>query len=351
MISFQRAALERAAGKIGPIPHLEVLKQDLPEIFISDTNNSYSKTGSSILHAGVFNLERGTRLKQIKPFFKYHTILSRLDVIFANELDWGMKRTGNVHVTRELAENLQMNYAFAVEFVTMAALKDGNEYGLHGNAILSRYPLQRVKIVHLPIAYDWFYREGDPRLGVRCAMMAEINVPDIGNMGVVSVHLENRATPIQRAEQLAFLFDQIEAHFGNLPILVGGDMNTNTVDGNNDGAMQALNDDPSEQWRRLGRIPQLEPQLNMAVSRGYDYSSCNIMEKTTRRKPMKDGRMVYLNLDWFYQKGLSCSNPLRVESIFRMEGLMNPPSEVRGFTGQELSDHDIVCVSCGRGTA
>ena len=181
--------------------------------------------------------------------------------------------------------------------------------------------------------------------------MAEIDAPEIGKMGLVCVHLENRANPLQRADQIAFLFDEIKAHFGNLPVLVGGDMNTNTVDGNDENAMENLNDNPTEQWRRLGMIPQLEPQMNLAVSRGFSYSDCNIMEKMTRRKPMPDGRMVYLNLDWFYQKGLKCRNPQRVESIFRMNGLVNAPAGLKDFSGQELSDHDIVCVSCERGDA
>ena len=31
--------------------------------------------------------------------------------------------------------------------------------GLHGNAILSRYPLQNARIVRLPVAHDWYNAE------------------------------------------------------------------------------------------------------------------------------------------------------------------------------------------------
>jgi hypothetical protein len=72
------------------------------------------------------------------------------------------------------------------------------------------------------------------------------------------------------------------------------------------------------------------------------------MEKPTRRKPMDDGRTVLLNLDWFFQRGFSCSDPVRVESIFHRNGFGEVPEEVLSYQGCELSDHDIVMVRCGR---
>ena len=88
------------------------------------------------------------------------------DVIILNEADLGMKRTDYLDVTSELAHALGMNYVFGVEFVEVDRLDDlGVEkvqledpalakqmqqdlkpdpsrcLGLHGNAILSRYPI------------------------------------------------------------------------------------------------------------------------------------------------------------------------------------------------------------------
>jgi hypothetical protein len=72
------------------------------------------------------------------------------------------------------------------------------------------------------------------------------------------------------------------------------------------------------------------------------------MEKPTRRKPMQDGRSIVLNLDWFYQRGFYCSDPVRVESIFHCDGFGPAPEEIFAYQGIELSDHDIVMIRCGR---
>ena len=89
------------------------------------------------------------------------------DIIFLNEVDLGMKRTDYRDVAKELARALGMNYTFGVEFVEVDRLVDlgldsvkledpdqaqqmqeelradpGRYLGLHGNAILSRYPIR-----------------------------------------------------------------------------------------------------------------------------------------------------------------------------------------------------------------
>jgi hypothetical protein len=133
-----------------------------------------------------------------------------------------------------------------------------------------------------------------------------------------------------------------------MPVLIGGDMNTNTVDGNGDGEMQYLADHPGEMWRRIGRVNEYESLLDYAASRGFTYADCNIPEKTTRRKPMEDGQTVALNLDWFFQRGLTCSGPVKIESIFHKTGLVDLPGAFAAFQGQEMSDHDMVMVSCGK---
>jgi endonuclease/exonuclease/phosphatase family metal-dependent hydrolase len=336
-----------ATKEIGKIPHIEAVKKYLPEILEPLWDNGFSKTGKVPFTAAIFNMETGVRLKQIIAYFQYLPALRNAEVIFANELDWGMARTGNQDITREFASSLGMNYAYGVEFLTTKAGQNNNTLGLHGNAILSKFPLERVKIVHLPIEYDWFYKEGDSRLGVRNAVLAEAHIGSLGRVGLVSAHLENRTTPEGRRQQLAYLLDQVDAHFGKeLPVLIGGDMNTNTVDGNSDTQMQYLADHPGEQWQRIGQIPSWEPQLDYAASRGFAYGQCNVLEKPTRRKPMNDGRTVVLNLDWFYERGLKCSESMRIESIFHCNGLRTPPDEVRTYQGQELSDHDIVLVTC-----
>ena len=103
------------------------------------------------------------------------------DVWILNEVDWGVKRTQYREVIRELGETLNMNWAFGVEFLEVDskqlgtdAFDDGEEQdsrqnlleefkvdkdrlrALHGNAVLSRYPIRSARLVPFTIGYDWF---------------------------------------------------------------------------------------------------------------------------------------------------------------------------------------------------
>jgi hypothetical protein len=173
-----------------------------------------------------------------------------------------------------------MNWAYGVEFVevdpkvlgtqSFANVKDEAErkeleelfstekarlLGLHGTAILSRYPLRDVKLVPFKYrAYDWYNgekkygsveagkRKGasllfgetivrEVRRGDRTNLIATIDVPDLPGQQVtlVAVHLENRTTPKGRVKQAEELLDLLRPIRN--PIVIAGDMNTTGVDG------------------------------------------------------------------------------------------------------------------------
>jgi hypothetical protein len=112
-------------------------------------------------------------------------VLQSADVLVLNEVDWGMKRSDYRAVVKDLADALRMNWAYGVEFVevdpkvlgtqSFANVKNPAErkeledlfsadrsrlLGLHGSAILSRYPLRDVKLVPFEYqAYDWYNGE------------------------------------------------------------------------------------------------------------------------------------------------------------------------------------------------
>jgi endonuclease/exonuclease/phosphatase family metal-dependent hydrolase len=348
VISYPEENLPLAVKAMDSMPHTEVLWKYLPEILACDSSNEFSQTGNFPFKAAVFNIERGAYLKQIIAYFRYHALLRDVDVIFANEVDCGMARTGNLDIPREIAGALGMNFAYAVEFLSLEAGQKGNGPGFHGNAVFSRFPLSGIKAVRLPIKYEWFHCQDQRRLGTRCAVLAEIEPGPGLRIGLVSVHLENRATPQDRKEQMEFLLDEAEASFGkDMPVLIGGDLNTLCYEGSGGEGDSYLADHPGEQLRRLGQVPSWEPLLDYAASRGFGYGDCNILEKPTCRGPLKDGRTVLLNLDWFLCRGAACSRPVRVESIFRRKSLVNAPEEVYAYYGQELADHDMVLVTCG----
>ena len=73
---------------------------------------------------------------------------------------------------------------------------------------------------------------GEPRVGGRCAVVATV-----GDVVVVAPHLESHGGPTGRARQVADLLDLLEPYADGRPVIVGGDLNTHTIDleGRSDG--------------------------------------------------------------------------------------------------------------------
>ncbi|MGH9940644.1 MAG: endonuclease/exonuclease/phosphatase family protein, partial [Blastocatellia bacterium] len=204
-------------------------------------------------------------------------LLRSADVIILNEVDWGVGRTGYRRVAADLATRLKMNFAFGAQFVELSPVALSHEpprrvndenwlsqltevdparyKGLHGVAILSRFPLENAQLApfeHQP--YDWYKREKDGataiergkrqmsdsvfaektrreiRRGGRTMLLADIvdeRFPS-GRMTIVATHLENRTTPGNRAKQLKELLARIKDI--DHPVILAGDMNTSTED-------------------------------------------------------------------------------------------------------------------------
>jgi endonuclease/exonuclease/phosphatase family metal-dependent hydrolase len=207
------------------------------------------------------------------------TRLQGVDVLVLNEADWGMKRTEYRDVARELAAALHMNYAYGVEFVEVDPvfdldteqlhLTDAQQdrrlhqdlqvdrqryHGLHGTAILSRYPIESARILRLPVCYDWYEKEykaisklehgkrwsahklfrqrveRELRQGGRMALIADIAVPDLptGRATIVATHLENKCPPGCRRRQMQVLLADVKSDRD--PLVIAGDLNTTSRD-------------------------------------------------------------------------------------------------------------------------
>ena len=205
--------------------------------------------------------------------------LSRADIVVLNEVDWGLKRTNYRNVARELANAMKMNYVFGVEFVEVDPLTLGTEtlegetsadkqtmvenfavdktrtLGLHGTAILSRFPLHNARIVRfVKQGHDWYLEEKngisklekgkrkgaklvfgekvlrEVRRGGRMMVLAEIEDASIpqGALTVVATHLEAKAKPSERLDQL----EEVLSHIRPVdhPLILAGDMNTSGSD-------------------------------------------------------------------------------------------------------------------------
>ena len=239
-----------------------------------------SKTLGPFIRAAFWNIERGIGLDAIKTTLtkpgqfdkviadrkdpeakpltaqalavakKQVAMLQPTDLFILNEVDSGVTRSDYRDVARELAQALHMNYAYGVEFIEVDPLNLGLEkvemedqeaqadiqksfdpdkeryLGLHGTAVLSRYPIRSAKVRPLPVCYDWYNGEKkeisklesgkrssanlvfmeriarEVRRGGRMAMFVELAVPEspTGAVTVVATHLENKCTECRRAD-------------------------------------------------------------------------------------------------------------------------------------------------------
>jgi endonuclease/exonuclease/phosphatase family metal-dependent hydrolase len=246
------------------------LNYDLIRLALSDP----AGFKSAALQRGGFDTAKQARIEE------QLRMLRDADIVVLNEVDLGMKRTGYRDVAKDLAHALGMNYVFGVEFVEVDRLDDlglekvqledpalaqqmredlapdpAQYLGLHGSAILSRYPIENARIFRLPVCHDWYNAERaeisklengkrfaankiflerierEVRRGGRMAVIADVRIPELpgGLATVVNVHLENKCKPECRTKQMDALLAQIQEI--DHPVIVAGDLNTTGSDG------------------------------------------------------------------------------------------------------------------------
>jgi hypothetical protein len=167
------------------------LTRSIPDLDTVEINNDISREvlgGRNYLSVVFWNAWRG------KYWLQAVGLLTSLkpDVIILNDMDIGMARSGQQHTTRNLAYTMGMNYAWGLEFMELTngnkreqKLTPGmwNHQGLHGNAILSKFPLSKARIFRDPVG-EYFSIKKTPtnafgtekRLGGRMALLINVNV-------------------------------------------------------------------------------------------------------------------------------------------------------------------------------
>ena len=304
------------------------------------TVNAAMPQAKPSLRFTVLNMEHGYRNKELIPFLKTCPDLKDTDVIFANELDDGTFRSGNIDSAKEIGEALGMNYTYGLEFIELVDSRD--DKGYEGNAVMSRYPIVRADVLHMPEAYNWYF-DSQKRIGARVAVFAELDVNGT-HIGAVSIHLENRTTPAGRAVQIAAILQKAEAFFGDIPVVMGGDYNFNTfgyyvpetVDGFLADAARGIFRDPD----------QYEGSFALYRAAGYDYEHFNGKHICTRRTSLK-GMDVALHIDWIFAKGMTClSNGLVSTSTEDCKKWAPAGSPILAYDGKQLSDHNSVWAEC-----
>jgi endonuclease/exonuclease/phosphatase family metal-dependent hydrolase len=250
------------------------LELDDIQLFLTDRERFMAKVTEERKHAK----EGGKRIRNVdlEKIPQDIELLQAADVWILNEVDWGVKRTQYREVVRELGETLNMNWAYGVEFLEIDpkqlgtdTFDDGEDEesrqqlleefkvdkdrlrALHGNAVLSRYPIRSAQLVPFTVGYDWFKESKirplekgkrkaavligedllrEVRRGQRTTLLVELDVPQAPGHAVtiVSTHLENRAKPKIRRQQMEELLKQI--HEISHPVVVAGDLNTTGSD-------------------------------------------------------------------------------------------------------------------------
>ena len=288
----------------------------------------------------VFNMERGVYLEELGDFLETCPEVRPFDIILANELDDGCLRSGGKDTTLELAKRLGMNAVFGLEFIEL--VNGGDPKGFHGNAIFSRWPIRRARAVRLPEQYNWYF-DRQRRIGGRLAVLAELDVAG-RPVGVGTIHLENRTHGPGRQVQLEAVLAAAEAMFPGMPVLLGGDLNTNTFDGRDKDAIQESAGRPALPRRGLEEAAAWEGCLPAAEAAGYRLLPDRAVG--TRRKPLPGGGHLDLRLDWLLVRGAEAAESRTISTRREDCGFARPGSALAAFTGEELSDHNAVWASC-----
>ena len=244
------------------------------------------------------------------------------DILLLTETDVGMARSGNRHTTRDLAAALGMGYAYGVEFLELGLGDDRervwhqgetNAVGFHGRA---RLPIRDVALIRLDDGAAWWIDAwGDQRrLGWRMAIAATVETAN-GPILAVAVHLESKSDADDRARQMARLLAAVEARAGDMPVVIGGDLNTKDL----------LELDAGE-W--LAGPQAREPLFAMMAAAGFDWLGANTAHATLRSRPDGTPPPPYCRIDWLFARGLAASGPRTVPAL---DG-----------AGSAISDHDLI---------
>ncbi len=268
-----------------PTPEADLkakLDNHLSMVYVIERNNNY-KLDKPYLRIAHWNIKRGFNIAEIKEilinqndyekkyisnvtpryrknFKKELNTLATTDILCLNEVDIGMPRTKYKNILLELSDSLNWNYAYATEFIEVGPLFQKKEVdktlykGLHGNVIISKFPIISAQVIRIPNEYDWYRRETikrqsplehvrhfgamaifsekieykEVRHGSRNALVADIKLPDGQIVTVVSTHLEDRAYSDKRLKQFKYILESLKDK--KTPVILAGDFNTSTTE-------------------------------------------------------------------------------------------------------------------------
>ncbi len=376
---LSRADLDRLAGDMSvwpprlersaPARHLvEQLDSALARVEHTPANLPPPE-GAPFYRVVAWNVRRGLAYDGILKLLRHDPILAEADVLLLTETDKGMARSGNRDVARELAHALGMHAAFVPCYLNLTkgnaaerSVEGENTAGLHGNAILSRYPLSELRIHSLPNGKDKLAGP-EKRVGRQRGLTARVALPGLP-LTVTCLHLDAHASRAHRALQMEQVLEETTDLGG--PRLIGGDWNTTTYDCQSarpamvgllgrlfEGLQRSIQDHHLRPERRHER-----PLFEGLRRHGFEWQPCNVAGIPTWHFDLAwsheglgdwlpswtpravgwllretEGRASF-KLDWFAARGLECARPAVLADLRQ--------------DGERVSDHDPLVLDLPR---
>ncbi len=345
----------------------QILNAVVQENFAPQTDSPAAASAAQI-SALAWNIERGSRFDGIVGALKNHSDLKDKDLLLLTELDYGMARSGNRFVARDLARELKLNYAFAPVYIALqkgsgveSDVAEENTKSLHGLAMFSKFPLENVHAVALPNGKDKMWGK-EKRLGHLRALIADIEHP-AGRFRAVTVHLDAHSSRKHRHLQMKIILDHLET-LPDSPTIIGGDWNTTTYNAQNSNrailgyfrrVLMGVKNVAQNHYPHPDRY--FESNLFRELEkRGFDYKNLNQTGTGTLHYDMKNaayntnlgdwvprwcfpfifwaanrvGGRVSARLDWFAGKGIA------------VKGSPQTVGDLKDAKDIPLSDHDAI---------
>jgi endonuclease/exonuclease/phosphatase family metal-dependent hydrolase len=333
----------------------------------------------SFLRVVQWNIERGTRLDGIVQVLNSHSVLGFADLMFINELDDGMGRSGNLNIALELSRALSAHAIYGVEYLELTkgvgdeVNREGdNTAALHGNAILTRHSFSNAEVIRLPRCENNFESK-ERRIGGRIVIMADLEIGGkIFTAG--NTHLDVVNTPRCRATQMRAMLQAMEVRMmqtRNQSAIIGGDLNSHTFGrGTRLRAMKntatILGSKRDSLNSRLSHPETREPSIREFARFGYETEGFNDRSATSRTivsnlddasrlpRPMKwwvnrrigtEGLLLEFRLDWLAARGIRALKAGEVVDEQTGVASIDPQTLLElKHDGLPLSDHDPIVV-------
>jgi endonuclease/exonuclease/phosphatase family metal-dependent hydrolase len=238
------------------------------------------------------------------------------------EASWRMPKHRWVEFAPGLAAALKMSFVFVPSFGRVTA--DGQLRAI-GNAILCAQPLEDFRAVPLSRPPFKYYRH--PLIGTHQAVLASIKVDGRRvTMGVA--HLERRWDPEGRERQME---DFLRATGNETPVIIGGDLNTTTLD--MDRRYELLRAGAAiflRPWRFREPRPH-EPLFERIKEHEFSIEGANVPSVPTFTVSRLVPPLWRPKLDWIAARGIE-----------PVKGSATVVPARTSLLGRRVSDHDFV---------